>query len=104
MAEPKPNPVNLCYQMGKYTFILPVHHSEIDSIRTRRLLGAHNYNFKSELLVLETDRIALYQDDLHRMYNIPDAGFRIHLNVPVSTDMDYMCPTTAELNVFIYFE
>ncbi|APD19105.1 hypothetical protein BK812_0070 [Pectobacterium phage A38] len=38
------------------------------------------------------------------MYNIPDAGFRIHLNVPVADVMDYSCPTSEDLNVFIYFE
>ena len=98
------NTVNLCYQLGKYTFIAMLAPRDIDELRTRRLLGAHNYNFKTDLLVLETDRIALFQEDLHRMWNIPDAGFRIHLNVPITTDMDWVCPTIAELNVFIYFE
>lgn len=98
------NNVNLSYQAGKYTFILPLVKEDIDGLRTRRLFGAHQYVFKTELLVLETDRIALYQENLYRMYNIPDAGFRIHLNVPVADVMDYICPTTAELHVFIYFE
>ena len=53
---------------------------------------------------METDRIALFGGDLHRMYNIPDAGFRIHLNVPVADVMDYICPTSEDLHVLIYFE
>lgn len=98
------SPINLCYQLGKYTFINELKPGDIDQIRTRRLLGAHNYSFKTELLVLETDRIALFQETLYRIYTIPDAGFRIHLNVPVTDQFEYICPTLADLNVFIYFE
>lgn len=98
------NPVNLCYQAYKYTFVATLTPDDIKEIRTRRLLGAHNWSTKLPLLIMETDRIALFGGDLHRMYNIPDAGFRIHLNVPVADVMDYICPTSEDLNVFIYFE
>lgn len=98
------NTVNLCYQLGKYTFIAMLDPRDIDELRTRRLLGAHNWSTKLPLIIMETDRIALFGGDLHRIYNIPDAGFRIHLNVPVADVMDYICPTSEDLNVFIYFE
>ena len=98
------HPVNLCYQAYKYTFVATLTPDDIKQIRTRRLLGAHNWSTKLPLLIMETDRIELFGGDLHRMYNIPDAGFRIHLNVPVADVMDYICPTSEDLNVFIYFE
>ena len=97
--------INLCYEAGKYTFILPLTQSEIDQLRTRKLLGAHLIQMKCEILIVETQHIALYQRDLHRMYNIPNAGFRIHLNVPIAPGvMEYICPTQEELNLIIYFE
>lgn len=98
------NSVNLCYQAFKYTFITTLTTDHIKQLRTHRLLGAHSLNLKLEVLILETDRIALFTDDLHRMYNIPDADFRIHLNVPITDIMEYTCPTIANLQVIIYFE
>lgn len=98
------NSVNLCYQAFKYTFIAKLSTDYIKELRTRRLLGAYSLNLKLEVLILETDRIALFKGDLHRMYNIPDADFRIHLNVPIADIMEYTCPTIDDLQVIIYFE
>jgi hypothetical protein len=98
------SPINLCYQAYKYTFVATLTPDDIKEIRTRRLLGAHKWVTMLPLLIMETDRIALFGGDLLRMYNIPDAGFRIHLNVPVADVMDYICPTSEDLSVLIYFE
>lgn len=98
--------VNLCYQAGKYTFITSLTEQDIQGLKTRKLMGAHKYSAKLQMLILETDRIALYPHELHRMYIIPDSnGMRIHLNVPIATDvMDWVCATTDYLHALIYFE
>jgi hypothetical protein len=97
--------INLCYQTGKYTFILTLDEGAIHNLKTRRLMGMHKHTGKWPMLIMETDRIALYPNDLHRMYTIPETGMRIHLNVPIAPDaMCWVCPTTDELNALIYFE
>jgi len=96
--------VNLCYEHGKYTFILPLSDLDVRALRTRKLMGSHLRNYKTELTILSTDRIALYPGNLYRMYKIPDSDIRIHLSVPITTDMDWVTPARIELHVFIYFE
>lgn len=97
--------INLCYQASKYTFILALSKQDIERLKTRKLMGAHKHSGKFDFLIIETDRIALYPYDLHRMYKIPDTDMRIHLNVPIAPDvMDWLCPTTEELQALIYFE
>nr|UVM84326.1 MAG: hypothetical protein [Bacteriophage sp.] len=97
--------VNLCYQAGKYTFIATLDEQDIEGLKTRRLMGMHKRQGRLRMLIMETDRIALYPNDLHRMYTIPETGMRIHLNVPIASDvMHWVCPTTDELNALIYFE
>jgi len=97
--------VNLCYQAGKYTFILTMRDDFIDKLKTRKLMGAHKHSGKFDFLIMETDRIALYPYNLHRMYKIPKSDMRIHLNVPIAPDvMEWVCPTTDELQALIYFE
>ncbi len=96
--------VNLCYEHGKYTFILSLSETDVRALRTRRILGGHQRNYKAELTILSTDHIALYPGNLYRMYNIPDTDIRIHLNVPISTDMDWVTPARTELHVFVYIE
>lgn len=98
--------INLCYQAGKYTFITSLTEQDIHGLKTRKLMGAHKRSARLQMLILETDRIALYPYELHRMYIIPDSdGMRIHLNVPINTNgMEWLCPTTDYLHAFIYFE
>lgn len=98
-------PINLCYEAGKYTFILTLTSSHIKTLKTKKLLGAHKSGGEYEVLILETKNIALYPYDLHRMYNIPDSDFRVHINVPISPDVMYWAtPTTDTLHLLIYFE
>lgn len=100
----KPEAIYLYYESHGYVFILKLHETDLKNLRTRRLMGMHYYSAKFMLTILKADNIALYPDNLYRMYNIPDAGFRIHLNVPVTSEMDWVCPAYTDLNVFIYFE
>lgn len=98
--------INLCYQTGKYTFVYPLKDRDILSFKTRRLLnGSHKAVMNDTVLIFETDRIALFNGNLYRMYWVPNTDFRIHLNVPIAPDiMDWVTPTTAELNFIIYME
>lgn len=98
--------INLCYQAGKYIFVYPLKDKQILNFKTRRLLNGYNkVTINDTLLIFETDRIALFNGDLYRMYQVPDSNFRIHLNVPIAPDvMGWVTPTTAELNFIIYME
>lgn len=97
--------VHLCYEAGKYTFILSLTQKQINAIKTKKILGAHKTGGEYELLIMETKNIALCPHDLHRMYNVPGSDFRIHLNVPISPDVMYWAtPTTDSLHILIYFE
>lgn len=102
--KPENIAVRLCYESNGYVFILKLSEEDLKNIRTRKLMGMHRYGNKFTLTVVKADNIALYPFNIYRMYNIPDAGFRIHLNVPISSDMDWVCPAYTELSVFIYFE
>lgn len=98
--------INLCYQAGKYIFVYPLKDKQILNFKTRRLLnGSNKVHVNDTLLIFEADRIALFNGDLYRMYQVPDSNFRIHLNVPIAPDvMGWVTPTTAELNFIIYME
>lgn len=104
MGEKPEDTINLCYELGKYIFILSLTESEVKKLRSRSLLGQHQRSYKTELLIMTKDNIAMYPNTLCRMYKIPETDMRIHLNVPVTTDMDWITPAQVDLNIFIYFE
>lgn len=96
--------VRLCYEKDGYIFILTIDDSLMTNIKTRILLGRTSVTFtKMELDVVTVKSIPMVPFDVYRMYQIPDMGKRIHLNVPIS-QMDWIAPTVAELSVIIYVE
>lgn len=96
--------VRLCYEQAGYIVILTIDDSLMTNIKTRILLGRTSVTLiKMELDVVTTKSVAMVPFDVYRMYQIPDMGKRIHLNVPIA-QMDWIAPTVAELAVIIYVE
>lgn len=98
--------IYLCYERNNIVFIANIDELEINKMRTKKLLGAHKTSIRVSVDIVDSDNIALVTQDVHRMYRVPDADFRIHLDPCISTDMDWkgILPTSRDMNVIIYFE
>ncbi|QHJ80766.1 MAG: hypothetical protein [Bacteriophage sp.] len=98
--------VFLCYEKNNVIFIATLHKSDIDKLRTNKLLGANTASMRVNVDILSKDTIALVTQDIHRMYRVPDSNFRIHLDPCISSDMNWesILPTDRYMNVVIFFE
>lgn len=98
--------VFLCYERNNVVFIANLHKTDIDKLRTKKLLGANTASMYVNVDILSSDNIALVTQNIHRMYRVPDSNFRIHLDPCISSDMDWagILPTDRYMRVMIFFE
>lgn len=98
--------VFLCYERNNIVFIATLHKSDINKLRTKRLLGANKASMRVNVDILSSDNIALVTQDIHRMYRVPYSNFRIHLDPCISSAIDWegILPTDRYMNVVIFFE
>lgn len=99
------NNVILCHEHHDYAFLVFLDSTNIATLRTRHLLGAHMYSGKGKVEIYKPAQLSMIQDNIYRLYKIPETELRIHLNVPMFSGMDWhILPIRQEMNYFIYME
>jgi hypothetical protein len=84
--------------------VVSLSQSDIDAIRTRHIVGVVNPRLRGNIKILTNYQLPLIQDAVYLQYKIPDTEMRILLDVPISNQMDWACPTEAELSYIINVE
>lgn len=96
--------INLACCTNGYVFVLTLSQGDIDAIRTRHLLGSINPRVRGNFKILTYTQVALLQGDVHLQYTVPGTDMRLILNVPISSQIDWACPTESELSYIINVE